>query len=145
MAPSPTAASSICPHASPNPTLREAIEAGALQKLSATGARHAPDHALDAVTWLPPIPSPEKDHLHRRQTTRTAMPNTRTGRTRQNIPACSCATPALLSATTRRWCARAASNQLDYEGELVIVIGKAGRHIAENAALGPHCRGYAVQ
>ena len=28
-----------------------------------------------------------------------------------------------------------ASSQLDYEGELVIVIGKAGRHIAENAAL----------
>src|SRR5438270_6426838 len=28
-----------------------------------------------------------------------------------------------------------ASNQLDYEGELVLVIGKAGRHIAERAAL----------
>jgi len=28
-----------------------------------------------------------------------------------------------------------ASQQLDYEGELVIVIGKAGRHIAENKAL----------
>jgi 2-keto-4-pentenoate hydratase/2-oxohepta-3-ene-1,7-dioic acid hydratase in catechol pathway len=28
-----------------------------------------------------------------------------------------------------------ASQQLDYEGELVIVIGKAGRHISENTAL----------
>jgi 2-keto-4-pentenoate hydratase/2-oxohepta-3-ene-1,7-dioic acid hydratase in catechol pathway len=28
-----------------------------------------------------------------------------------------------------------ASAQLDYEGELVLVIGKAGRHIAESAAL----------
>ena len=28
-----------------------------------------------------------------------------------------------------------ASSQLDYEGELVIVIGKAGRHIKESAAL----------
>ncbi len=28
-----------------------------------------------------------------------------------------------------------ASAQLDYEGEIVIVIGKAGRHIAENEAL----------
>src|SRR5260370_30070134 len=28
-----------------------------------------------------------------------------------------------------------ASTQLDYEGELVLVIGKAGRHIPESAAL----------
>ena len=28
-----------------------------------------------------------------------------------------------------------ASSQLDYEGELVLVIGKAGRHITEGAAL----------
>src|SRR5258708_2817168 len=28
-----------------------------------------------------------------------------------------------------------ASAQLDYEGELVLIIGKAGRHIAESAAL----------
>src|SRR6266404_679875 len=42
------------------PTLREVIAAGALMKLAEAGAKHAPDHALDAVTWLPPIPSPEK-------------------------------------------------------------------------------------
>ena len=49
------------------PTLREAIAAGALMKLAEDAARHSPDHALDAITWLPPIPSPGKDHLHRRQ------------------------------------------------------------------------------
>src|ERR1700755_1179249 len=42
------------------PTLREAIAAGALTKLSEDGAKRAPDHPLDAITWLPPIPSPEK-------------------------------------------------------------------------------------
>jgi len=36
-----------------------------------------------------------------------------------------------------------ASEQFDYEGELVAVIGKAGRHIAEANALG-HVVGYAV-
>ena len=36
------------------------IAAGALTKLAEDGARRAPDHALDAITWLPPIPSPEK-------------------------------------------------------------------------------------
>src|SRR5258705_11622398 len=42
------------------PTLREATAAGALTKLAEDAARHSPDHALDAITWLPPIPSPEK-------------------------------------------------------------------------------------
>src|SRR6266702_4503732 len=42
------------------PTLREAIAAGALTKLAEDAARHSPDHALDAITWLPPIPAPEK-------------------------------------------------------------------------------------
>ena len=42
------------------PTLREAIAAGALMKLADEAARHSPDHALDAITWQPPIPSPEK-------------------------------------------------------------------------------------
>ncbi len=35
----------------------------------------------------------------------------------------------------RRWCGRAYPRQLDYEGEVVLVIGKAGRHIAEGDAL----------
>ncbi|MDO9561659.1 MAG: 2-hydroxyhepta-2,4-diene-1,7-dioate isomerase, partial [Bradyrhizobium sp.] len=42
------------------PTLREVIAAGALPRLAAEAARHQPDHALDAITWLPPIPAPEK-------------------------------------------------------------------------------------
>src|SRR6266851_9541969 len=42
------------------PTLREAIAAGALMKLAEDAARHAPDHALDAIAFLPPIPAPEK-------------------------------------------------------------------------------------
>jgi 2-keto-4-pentenoate hydratase/2-oxohepta-3-ene-1,7-dioic acid hydratase in catechol pathway len=42
------------------PTLREATAAGALTKLAEDAARRSPDHALDAITWLPPIPAPEK-------------------------------------------------------------------------------------
>jgi len=42
------------------PTLREAIAAGALMKLAEDAARRSPDHALDAITWQPPIPAPEK-------------------------------------------------------------------------------------
>ncbi|MDO9060663.1 MAG: 2-hydroxyhepta-2,4-diene-1,7-dioate isomerase, partial [Bradyrhizobium sp.] len=42
------------------PTLREVIAAGALPRLAEETARRQPDHALDAITWLPPIPAPEK-------------------------------------------------------------------------------------
>src|SRR5260370_22720581 len=42
------------------PTLREAIAAGMLTRLAEDAAQRSPDHALDAITWLPPIPSPEK-------------------------------------------------------------------------------------
>src|SRR5882724_13085129 len=42
------------------PTLREAIAAGALTRLAEDAARYQPDHALDTVTWLPPVPAPEK-------------------------------------------------------------------------------------
>ena len=37
------------------PTLREAIAAGALTKLAEEGARHQPDHTLDAIAWQPPM------------------------------------------------------------------------------------------
>ena len=41
-------------------TLREAIAAGALSRLADDAAGRAADHALAAVTLLPPIPAPEK-------------------------------------------------------------------------------------
>ena len=42
------------------PTLREVIAAGALQRLAEDAGKRSPDHGLDAITWLPPIPQPEK-------------------------------------------------------------------------------------
>src|SRR3974390_2022196 len=42
------------------PTLREVIAAGALTKLATEAERSSPDVALDAITYLPPIPAPEK-------------------------------------------------------------------------------------
>ena len=63
------AGSSISPRAlrKDYPTLREVIAAGALTKLAEDAARRSPDHALDAITWLPPIPGAGKNHLHRRE------------------------------------------------------------------------------
>src|SRR5512136_689559 len=42
------------------PTLREVIAAGALARLAEDAGQYQPDHPLGAVTWLPPIPAPEK-------------------------------------------------------------------------------------
>ena len=42
------------------PTLREVIAAGALTRLAEDAAKRSADHALDAISWLPPIPAPEK-------------------------------------------------------------------------------------
>ena len=40
--------------------MREVIAAGALMRLAEDAAGRASDHALDAITFLPPIPAPEK-------------------------------------------------------------------------------------
>ena len=78
-------------------------------------------------------------------TIRTATPSTRTARTRRNFRACSCARRAPLSATTTPLVRPRESAQLDYEGELVLVIGKAGRHITESDGARPRRRRHAVQ
>src|ERR1700755_1606811 len=47
-------------HAKSHPTLRDGIAAGKLVSLAEEAASRTPVHALDEITWLPPIPAPEK-------------------------------------------------------------------------------------
>jgi 2-keto-4-pentenoate hydratase/2-oxohepta-3-ene-1,7-dioic acid hydratase in catechol pathway len=115
------------------PTLREAIEVGALMKLAEEGAKHSPDHGLADIRWLTPIPAPEKiicigvNYPDRNAEYKDG----------QDAPKY----PSMFMRTTRSFVGHntplvrpRASQQLDYEGELVIVIGKAGRHIPEDKA-----------
>jgi len=115
-------------------TLRQVIAEGALTRLAEEAARHSPDHALDAITWLPPLPSPEKiicigvNYPDRNAEYRDG----------QDAPKF----PSMFMRTARSFVGHLtplvrprASAQLDYEGELVLVIGKGGRHIEESAAL----------
>ena len=114
--------------------LREAIEAGALMKLAEEGARHSPDHALDAITWLPPIPAPEKIIcIGVNYPDRNA--EYKDGQDAPKYPSMFMRTPRSFVGHNTPLVRPRASAQLDYEGELVIVIGKAGRHIQESAAL----------
>ena len=116
------------------PTLREVIEAGALRRLAEEAEAFAPDFPLDAIAYQIPIPSPEKiicvgvNYPDRNEEYKDG----------QAAPS----NPSLFIRFPRSFVGHDAplvrppeSPQLDYEGEIVIVIGKAGRHIPESAAL----------
>jgi 2-keto-4-pentenoate hydratase/2-oxohepta-3-ene-1,7-dioic acid hydratase in catechol pathway len=116
------------------PTLREVIEAGALRKLAEDAGRHPVDYALDAVTWLPPIPAPEKIIcIGVNYPDRNA--EYKDGSDAPKYPSMFFRTPRSFVGHGAPLVRPKASAQFDYEGELVLVIGKAGRHIPENAAL----------
>jgi 2-keto-4-pentenoate hydratase/2-oxohepta-3-ene-1,7-dioic acid hydratase in catechol pathway len=116
------------------PTLREVIAAGALQKLTDEAVRHSPDHAIDAVTWLPPIPAPEKIIcIGVNYPDRNA--EYKDGQDAPKYPSMFMRTPRSFVGHNTPLIRPKASPQLDYEGEVVLVIGKAGRHITESTAL----------
>ncbi|WP_322417323.1 fumarylacetoacetate hydrolase family protein [Mesorhizobium huakuii] len=117
------------------PTLREVIEAGALRRLAEEAEAFAADFPLDAIAYDIPIPSPEKiicvgvNYPDRNEEYKDG----------QAAPA----NPSLFIRFPRSFVGHGAplvrppeSPQLDYEGEIVIVIGKGGRRIAETEALG---------
>jgi 2-keto-4-pentenoate hydratase/2-oxohepta-3-ene-1,7-dioic acid hydratase in catechol pathway len=116
------------------PTLREVIAAGALTELAEEAARHSPDHALDAISWLPPVPAPEKIIcIGVNYPDRNA--EYKDGQEAPKFPSLFMRTPRSFVGHLAPLVRPRASPQLDYEGEIVLVIGKAGRHIREAAAL----------
>ena len=117
------------------PTLREAIEHGALQRLADAAENQPPDYALDAVALQPPIPAPEKIIcIGVNYPDRNA--EYKDGEAPPKYPSMFMRTPRSFVGHGAPLVRPRASTQLDYEGEVVLVIGKAGRHIAERDALG---------
>lgn len=120
--------------ASPDaPDLKSALAKG-LGALPASG----PKLALASLTLLPPIPNPDKIFCiginyadHRAETGRSATDH-------PTVFTRFADTQAAHGAALVR---PRASEQFDYEGELAVIIGKAGRHIAEADALS-HVAGY---
>ena len=116
------------------PTLREVIAAGALPKLCNEAAKYSPDHAFEAITWLPPIPAPEKIIcIGVNYPDRNA--EYKDGQDAPKYPSMFMRTPRSFVGHDTPLVRPKASPQLDYEGEVVLVIGKAGRHIPQNTAL----------
>ena len=121
-------------HAKGYPTLREVIAAGALAKLADEAARHPPDFAFDAITWQPPIAAPEKIIcIGVNYPDRNA--EYKDGQDAPKYPSMFMRTPRSFVGHETSLLRPRASAQLDYEGEVVLVIGKAGRHIPESTAL----------
>jgi 2-keto-4-pentenoate hydratase/2-oxohepta-3-ene-1,7-dioic acid hydratase in catechol pathway len=116
------------------PTLREAIAAGALTRLAEDAAKRSPDHALEEITWQPPIPSPEKIIcIGVNYPDRNA--EYKDGTDAPKYPSMFMRTPRSFVGHNTPLVRPRASTQLDYEGELVLIIGKARRHIPEETAL----------
>jgi len=121
-------------HGQRYPTLREVIADGALMRLAEDAAGHGPDQPLDAITWLPPIPAPEKIIcIGINYPDRNA--EYKDGQDAPKFPSMFMRTPRSFVGHDTPLVRPRASMQLDYEGELVLVIGKAGRHIPEASAL----------
>jgi 2-keto-4-pentenoate hydratase/2-oxohepta-3-ene-1,7-dioic acid hydratase in catechol pathway len=119
------------------PDLKSAIAADALQEAAASAPR-AKHHTLAAVTWLPVIPNPDKIlciglnyETHRKETGRSEVENpTVFGRFANSQ------TGHLTDIIRPR-----VSTDLDFEGELAVIIGKPGRYIPRAQALA-HIAGF---
>jgi 2-keto-4-pentenoate hydratase/2-oxohepta-3-ene-1,7-dioic acid hydratase in catechol pathway len=117
------------------PTLREVIAAGALMKLAEEAERSTPDVALDGIVWQIPIPAPEKIIcIGVNYPDRNA--EYKDGSDAPKFPSMFMRTPRSFVGHNSPLVRPRASQQLDYEGEVTLVIGKAGRHIKEADALG---------
>lgn len=116
------------------PTLRDVIAAGALMKLAEEAERYSPDAPFDAITWQSPIPAPEKIIcIGVNYPDRNA--EYKDGSDAPKFPSMFMRMPRSFVGHNTPLVRPRASAQLDYEGEVTLVIGKAGRHIKESDAL----------
>lgn len=122
----------------PFPDLKSLIAQGGYAEAQRVSAS-APRYPLESISWLPVIPNPDKIfcvglnyEMHRKETGRAEVahptifvrfPNTQTGHLTDIVR------PRV-------------STNLDYEGELALIIGKPGRYISRDRAL-EHIAGYA--
>jgi len=115
------------------PTLRTALAAGALERAARDAERAAPDIALAQVTLLPPITDPDKIICAGRNYRAHAA---EAGGAPPENPQVFLRLVNTLVGHGQPMVRPLISGDFDYEGELALVIGKPGRHIAPEAALG---------
>jgi len=119
-------------------TLRDVLAAGALAEMRRAAEGAKPDAKLAGLTYLPAIPNPEKilcvginykSHAAEHGTEAPKQPNIFTRFVNTLVP------------HEGEMIRPKVSTSFDFEGELALVIGRAGRHIAPENAL-EHVAGY---
>ena len=115
-------------------SLKEVIEAEALQKAVDAGLKTSADYPLSALTYLPPIVAPQKiicigvNYPDRNE-------EYKDGQTAATYPSIFLRFPNSFVGHGQNLIRPPESEQLDYEGEITLVIGKAGRRIDRAQAL----------
>ncbi|MCC6888090.1 MAG: fumarylacetoacetate hydrolase family protein [Hyphomicrobiales bacterium] len=109
----------------------------AIGEARTAAAAAAPDHQLKDITLLPPITAPEKIIcVGINYPERGAEYKTGAVQTPQKFPNLFCRFPTSLVGSEQPIVRPKVSDKFDYEGEIVLVIGREGRHIPEPQALG---------
>src|SRR5262249_28039056 len=116
------------------PTLRDAIAGGAMETLAKLASRATTDFPLSDVRFLPPVTNPEKiicvgiNYANRNEeyADNSELPKYPSLFMRSRDSLVGHGEPIVRPRE---------SLQLDYEGEIALVIGKSGRRIAEDAAM----------
>lgn len=113
--------------------LREVLERGALPIAAEIAASSPPDYRLEDIAFLPPIPAPEKivcvgiNYRDRNE-------EYRDGSGPPRYPSIFMRAPDSLVGHRADLRRPPESAQLDYEGEIAVVIGKRGRRISRSEA-----------
>ena len=114
-------------------SLRAVLAAGAVARAADSAAGAAPDHGLDQIEFLPPIPLPEKiicvgvNYANRNKEYE--------GMDIPEWPSVFLRTPGSLVGHKAPILRPPESPQFDYEGEIALIIGTGGRRIAKDRAL----------
>jgi 2-keto-4-pentenoate hydratase/2-oxohepta-3-ene-1,7-dioic acid hydratase in catechol pathway len=120
----------------------DVLRAGALDEVRKAAQDAKPDVVLDSVTLLPPVLAPEKilcigvNYANRNA-------EYKDGSEQPKYPSMFFRTPGSLVGHGQPIVRPKASPQLDYEGEICLVIGKEGKHIAKERAM-EHVAGYTL-
>ena len=114
------------------PTLRSVLAAGALGDIRRATEGASADHSFEEITWLPPIPHPEKilcvgvNYVAHRE---------ETGRSESEFPTLFTRFANTQVGHDQPLVRPRESTDFDYEAELAVIVGRPARHVRREDAL----------